>query len=183
MKKISIISLMFLMLACLNACDKKQPTGERTTMGRAKVSINDAPWQCDWLAIIPTNNDSELFNVMLAQGGNIKDHFSASEIMSIQTFKNILGRQKLYNLGDFSEAVADFKVVPYGHSGAICDWFLVDTTNSAANWLEIYKEEDDFKKIWARFEMKMYKKEPNMCDKGRNYPDTIRVKGEFFAAF
>ncbi|HRP89292.1 MAG TPA: hypothetical protein PKX92_04590 [Edaphocola sp.] len=61
-------------------------------------------------------------------------------------------------------------------------YFFVDSNHLDQNWIEITKQEHDFKKVWGKFNLVMVK-DPTTPAKYL-YPDTLNIEnGEFFVEF
>ncbi len=172
-------------MACLAmaACGKKEAAPYKNN-NTASISINNEPWQHSWTKVILGSVDSGIIHIVFGKGGDPDDMLTKGEYLIINILKGkTLGRIPMKNIDNIeleqdSLSSISFLLLPEYHN--LCRSFRMYDVDSNNNWVEIIKQEDNFKKIWGKFNVTLVSDEYN-CGLAYPYPDTLRIReAEFY---
>ena len=182
-KSIPFLVLTFLLLITIGSCKKK----DKEPSGTCSFTINGKEWKGD--KQVSTWQSETKFSFTYGKGINFEegyDYATYDQSLNFNLVDKKLGRQtipiiKFLDISDLTEDSAPFVLfstfTQQGCTG--CEMFYVGGTDVENNWIEVTKQEDNFKKIWGKFSLTMVKDSVD-CFLAR-YPNTIEVRnGSFY---
>jgi hypothetical protein len=184
MKNIFLVTASAILLFTLSACNKT----DKSKASTASFIINGNEWKSDKMRF--SWSSDKKFTVSYAKGlhsgANLDGTDGFDEKISLNFIEKKMGKQeiktlRISNIGSVNEEnsfpSAFFNTT--SQEGCVgCEDFIVDSTNTADNWIEITKQEKNYRKIWGKFNLTMIKETPG-CDQPR-YSDTIRIQNAEF---
>ncbi len=198
MKKNTITAYLMILAAVLLliSCKTKETIARlpRPEKEFIKMDLNGNPWEAN----VPKNgilsSDQTDKKTMSISGGVYFIHNDtpvyAKQGFSLLFLDRKIGKQQVKyaiieqiveEIRSFSEGNpvrADFGTL-YQQGEMICEEFVVDSTKD--NWAEIVQQDENYKYIWGKFNLTMYK--VRNCPAG-GFPDTLRItNGEFYFEF
>jgi hypothetical protein len=184
MKNIVIVIASALLLFALGACNKT----DKSKASTSSFIIDGKEWKSDKMRF--SWSSDKKFTVSYAKGLHSGANFDGTdgfdEKVSLNFIEKKMGKQeiralRISDIGSVSEenSFPSAFINTTSQEGCVgCEDFMVDSTNAADNWIEITKQEKNYRKIWGKFSLTMIK-ESSGCDQPR-YSDTIRIQNAEF---
>lgn len=181
-------------LLWLSACDKNKTPKEQTpTQPFVTMHIDGMNWEADTILI---NNISEkkfsfyacIFNPNFrgAEFPRYEEDFTMY-LIEKKIGKSYLKGAPWTSILDSVRSHTD-RVPSYCHFSTtqedgefICERIQVDNNDSLNNWIEITKQEDNYKKIWGKFQMTMHRASLDHGCPIPRHPEQFNIRnGEFY---
>lgn len=187
-RTIHILILASLMLIVIDSCKKK----DKQELETSSFTINGNHWNSEKLSS-SWQSDSKFsfsYGKGIHKSGEIGNTYNTfDEILNFNLIDKKLGRQIIPIITFAAIAGLNQDSPPFAVFGTFhdegcvgCEMFYVGGTDVENNWIEITKQEDNFKKIWGKFSLTMVKDSID-CDLA-HYPNVIQIRnGEFYLKF
>ncbi|HTO15977.1 MAG TPA: hypothetical protein VLZ83_09405 [Edaphocola sp.] len=186
MKYLKIIILLAISSSLvLGGCKKK----DKSKLSKASFTINGIEWKSDGVFFCQSLEDNFSFTFARGVYGDYskKDpSFGYDESLTLGYVVKKLGKQYLPSLRLIDVGGMAIEDIPayvfFGtrtEEGCVsCEQFIVDSNALDQNWIEVIKEEGNYKKIWGKFNLVMIRETGSVrCNR---YPDTIRIENGTF---
>ncbi|HRP89291.1 MAG TPA: hypothetical protein PKX92_04585 [Edaphocola sp.] len=190
------LSIIFIMIFTVFSCRKNS----KYYKSYGEFIVNDQlTWRSD--RVLPLKNNDSVMTFSFCKGiyfysgvkpkkyPKEKDIYSYKEVLSFMNVPKLIGKQFFSKMSgkilktyakDSTLFFADFVTGKDG--GPTEEQFFVDSNHLDQCWIEITKEENNFKKIWGNFKLVMIK-DPEF-NNVYIYPENITIKsGEFYVEF
>ena len=146
--------------------------------------MNEKIWESS-KGTLTVFNDS-LFHISFSWGIYNKEYDIDTLGYSFTLLRKKLGKQTLYNRSieqvrvSLESTPPLFSFISSDQDGEMaCDVFRPNELDSVNNWINITKQEGNFKKVWGTFSVTI-KKEEFPCSKLK-YPDSMEIRnGSFY---
>ncbi len=188
MKTIKVPVLLLLLVCVTQTCKKK--SGDANSSW-SNFEVNDSAWSSG--KGYSTIMGDSLINLSFSAGRYIKedDYFSASSKMFIVSIPLEVGKHSLYSvpnnkLGDEALSGKPFALFSTMIEAGefFCTTYNVYAGDSSNNWVQIERQEDNFRKVWGSYSMTMVKDtsiSDGTCTRN-TYGDTVRIRNAKFYA-
>ncbi|GEM_PF-1446237 len=190
MKMFKIPALFWLLLLVgVAACEKK--SGKITNPSWSKFEVNDSAWSSG-MGYSTVIGDS-LLSLTFSAGRYIKedDYFNTHSMITFYSIPLVSGRQSLYSVPFVQlreKALSGRPFVLFSTMIEAGEFFCTDykvyVEDSLNNWLEIERQEDNFRKVWGSYSITMIKDTSILdgtCTRN-TYGDTVRIRNAKFYA-
>ena len=178
MKTIKILLSISLFITVIS-CDKNNKIPD--TWGA--FEMNGTHWQAQKTSVNKINDT--LFGFSLVKGKYWAEYDIDTAALSFNFLRKELGRKTVFNRRmeewittlENTPTIASFNL-QNNDFGFLSEAFRPLESDSVNNWIEITKQEDNYKKVWGKFSITLIKEGTNQTP---NYPDTLRIRnGSFY---